>query len=989
MKKLFIPLLILAIAVFSGCVTSAVDDVETIAKTTALAKEFLGQYPNAEVRVTLVSAGFVESDEDFIQNCEGVEVKQYYKVSLSDAATNLNVLTWVDPNSKQVVCSFKKGLPPVTDTDDIFKGEPEFEGDNIYFWVDVGSSMRTTNLTYILQLKEITPTSCASFNVFKEQANGDYKKIGSVAPCEGLLGLLEGEKFVVQISDVDKSAQQALGVSLSGNYVLEDTSVDYLDNFGVVIDLKKDDKIEFKDDAHTYILELFDFFDNTAVIKIYRKSLINGDFQFKSFAWLSGQGGKLSVEHPEVDMTFIWQEVDASQETVAFLQFSKTHPSPDPEDYSGTMVEGANFFVGDGSRFLDDKYVVDFIEIRDDAAIFKVYTKSIRDDTYRFSGMILALNGVISTNEQTPIAIQAVEINFESKTIGSASIVTEKTFTGFPKFRGDGVYTNVKVGDTIETSSGHILKILTIEDTSFNYGRSHIAIYRESFGEKRFGAVILALDGASSSNTLIPSLSVLTSNTSGTTGTIGTIEVTSSTTTCTESWECTEWQPQECPSSGQQTRTCTDKNNCGTTQNKLPETQSCEPGETDDIFKGEPDIEGDNIYFWIDLGSSIRTTNLTYIIQFEEIASSSCASFKVFKKQSNGDYLNIGHVVPCKGLLGLLDGENFVVQISDVDQSNQKALGVSLSGTHILEDTSVDLPDSFGVAINLPKGYKIEFKDGVYTYILELFDFFDNTAVIKIYRKSLATENYEFKSFAWLSGQGGKLSVEHPGVEMTFIWQEVDASQETVAFLQFAKTHPLPDPENYTGNLIEGANFFVGEGSRFSNETYVIDFFEIRDDAAIFKVYTKTPVHDEHRFSGMILALNGVISTNEQTPIAIQAVEINFESKTIGSASIVTEKTFTGIPKFSGDGPHNNVQVGQAIDASNGYILKVATIAADQQSHILVYRESFGEKRFIGIIFALDGVVSSNQLISSLSVTTSDTSTTTGTIGTIEVTSTS
>ncbi|MBU2100734.1 right-handed parallel beta-helix repeat-containing protein [Candidatus Micrarchaeota archaeon] len=43
-------------------------------------------------------------------------------------------------------------------------------------------------------------------------------------------------------------------------------------------------------------------------------------------------------------------------------------------------------------------------------------------------------------------------------------------------------------------------------------------------------------------------------------------------TGCTENWQCTQWSP--CIN-GNQTRTCTDLSNCGTTNNKPAETQSC------------------------------------------------------------------------------------------------------------------------------------------------------------------------------------------------------------------------------------------------------------------------------------------------------------------------------------------------------------------------------------------------------------------------------
>ena len=43
-------------------------------------------------------------------------------------------------------------------------------------------------------------------------------------------------------------------------------------------------------------------------------------------------------------------------------------------------------------------------------------------------------------------------------------------------------------------------------------------------------------------------------------------------TVCTESWSCSEWGT--CTNS-LQSRTCTDSNNCGTTNSKPVESQSC------------------------------------------------------------------------------------------------------------------------------------------------------------------------------------------------------------------------------------------------------------------------------------------------------------------------------------------------------------------------------------------------------------------------------
>lgn len=52
--------------------------------------------------------------------------------------------------------------------------------------------------------------------------------------------------------------------------------------------------------------------------------------------------------------------------------------------------------------------------------------------------------------------------------------------------------------------------------------------------------------------------------------------ILSKTITCTENWQCTAWS--KCTKQIQ-TRTCTDLNKCGTTNNKPAVTQSCKPGK--------------------------------------------------------------------------------------------------------------------------------------------------------------------------------------------------------------------------------------------------------------------------------------------------------------------------------------------------------------------------------------------------------------------------
>jgi hypothetical protein len=44
---------------------------------------------------------------------------------------------------------------------------------------------------------------------------------------------------------------------------------------------------------------------------------------------------------------------------------------------------------------------------------------------------------------------------------------------------------------------------------------------------------------------------------------------------CTPSWSCSGWGPEECPEEETQSRTCTDANNCGTSEGKPSETRTC------------------------------------------------------------------------------------------------------------------------------------------------------------------------------------------------------------------------------------------------------------------------------------------------------------------------------------------------------------------------------------------------------------------------------
>ncbi len=58
---------------------------------------------------------------------------------------------------------------------------------------------------------------------------------------------------------------------------------------------------------------------------------------------------------------------------------------------------------------------------------------------------------------------------------------------------------------------------------------------------------------------------------------------------CLPNWQCSSWST--CSSGGQQTRICTDSNNCGIADGKLPETQKCTPPTWHEVtvFSGTED----------------------------------------------------------------------------------------------------------------------------------------------------------------------------------------------------------------------------------------------------------------------------------------------------------------------------------------------------------------------------------------------------------------
>jgi len=113
MKRSLI-LLLFGIVFISACVAGA--SPEDIAKATGFAKEFLAQYPNAQITAVFIDS--TDVDLASLQKQCGSQMKQidYYKVTIADPSSDLNVVVWIDASNNKVLCAIKSAAvnPAVT-----------------------------------------------------------------------------------------------------------------------------------------------------------------------------------------------------------------------------------------------------------------------------------------------------------------------------------------------------------------------------------------------------------------------------------------------------------------------------------------------------------------------------------------------------------------------------------------------------------------------------------------------------------------------------------------------------------------------------------------------------------------------------------------------------------------------------------------------------------------------------------------------------------
>ena len=94
----------MTILTVSGCTATNFDATE-IAKTNQAVKAFLSDYPNANVIATYVANTSISGE----CNNPQLQQKNYWRINIFDEASNLTINTWVDSDTRNVVCIVKTG----------------------------------------------------------------------------------------------------------------------------------------------------------------------------------------------------------------------------------------------------------------------------------------------------------------------------------------------------------------------------------------------------------------------------------------------------------------------------------------------------------------------------------------------------------------------------------------------------------------------------------------------------------------------------------------------------------------------------------------------------------------------------------------------------------------------------------------------------------------------------------------------------------------
>ncbi|MBU0530391.1 MAG: hypothetical protein KKC05_01845 [Nanoarchaeota archaeon] len=100
---------LLIIVSISGCTTLNPED---LAFANPLVKQFMDDYPNAEIHITHFTA---EQSEQILENISAqcgnpfITTKDYYRVTIDDPDSGLEVVAWIDWEKQEIECAVKYG----------------------------------------------------------------------------------------------------------------------------------------------------------------------------------------------------------------------------------------------------------------------------------------------------------------------------------------------------------------------------------------------------------------------------------------------------------------------------------------------------------------------------------------------------------------------------------------------------------------------------------------------------------------------------------------------------------------------------------------------------------------------------------------------------------------------------------------------------------------------------------------------------------------
>ncbi|MBN2421752.1 hypothetical protein JXB41_00875 [Candidatus Woesearchaeota archaeon] len=124
MKKRVLILLALFSVLLFSC-SKSFDPIK-FAKANSQVKEFLKEYPNAEMKLILLTEEQVnDSIEEIREGCgEQMLVSSYYKITIDDPDSNLNLVMYIDSESNTLNCIYRKTVRTCEDecTDDTCEG---------------------------------------------------------------------------------------------------------------------------------------------------------------------------------------------------------------------------------------------------------------------------------------------------------------------------------------------------------------------------------------------------------------------------------------------------------------------------------------------------------------------------------------------------------------------------------------------------------------------------------------------------------------------------------------------------------------------------------------------------------------------------------------------------------------------------------------------------------------------------------------------------